>query len=96
MPTNNLRHQTSRTAGCKVECEKKSKIVKKRTLSVITYLIAGLTSVSCILSISHNNIYQDGEWANAQWLGQDIVTILIALPFLLISFIKGIENYDNR
>jgi len=67
-----------------------------RPLSTITLLIAGLTLVSCILSISNNSIYQDGQWANAQWLGQDIVTILIALPFLLISYFRGIKKGDKR
>lgn len=66
-----------------------------RPQSIITYLIAGLTLVSCILSISNNSIYQDGEWANAQWLGQDLVSLLIALPFLLLSFFKGIKKLDK-
>lgn len=68
----------------------------KRTLTYISYVIAGLTFVSTIISISDNNIYQDGEWANAQWLGQDIVTFLVALPFLMISFKRGIVCGDSR
>lgn len=68
----------------------------RRTLTIFSFLIAALTLVSCIISIGFNSIYQDGEWANAQWLGQDTVTILIALPLLLISFIKGIKGGNNR
>jgi hypothetical protein len=68
----------------------------KRTLTIITYLTGLLTLISCMLSIFNNDIYQDGEWANAQWLGQDMVTVALALPFLLISFLKGIRNGESR
>lgn len=68
----------------------------KTSLSIFTYLIAALTLVSCIISISTNSIYQDGEWANAQWLGQDIVTITLALPLLLISLFKGIRGNNPK
>jgi hypothetical protein len=68
----------------------------KRTLTLISYALALLTLVSCVLSIINNEIYQDGDWANAQWLGQDIVTILIALPLLLLSFFKGIRREELR
>lgn len=71
-------------------------MIAKRTLTYISYIIAGLTLISTIISVSANNIYQDGEWANAQWLGQDIVTLIIALPFLLISYTKGICGGDSR
>lgn len=67
----------------------------KRTLGFITFALALLTLVSCVLSIFNNDIYQDGEWANAQWLGQDMVTVLIALPLLLLSFVKGIRRGES-
>jgi hypothetical protein len=44
-----------------------------------------LVFISTINSILYNDIYQDGDWANAQWLGQDIVTLIIALPLLAFS-----------
>jgi hypothetical protein len=62
-----------------------------KTLIRISYLIAVLTLVSCLISITNNNIYQDGDWANAQWLGQDIVTLLLALPLLLLSTNRGVR-----
>lgn len=66
-----------------------------KTLIRISYLIAMLTLVSCLISITHNDIYQDGSWANAQWLGQDAVTLLLALPLLLLSTHHGVraENW---
>lgn len=68
----------------------------KRNLSIFTCLIAVLTLASCIISIGANSIYQDGEWAKAQWLGQDIVTITLALPLLLIAWIKGIKGGNSK
>jgi hypothetical protein len=70
--------------------------LKTKALSIITYLLAGLTFVSCILSITNNDIYQDGDWINAQWLGQDIVTLFIALPLLIVSFFKGIKKSNTK
>ena len=66
-----------------------------RTFITLNYLIAGFTLVSCAFSIFQNDIYQDGVWINAQWLGQDIVTLVIALPILLISLNRGFveENF---
>ena len=60
----------------------------QKTIQIFTYLISILAVISCAISITHNEIYQDGAWANAQWLGQDIVSLLIGVPLLLISQFK--------
>ncbi|MCB0637563.1 MAG: hypothetical protein KDC54_13130 [Lewinella sp.] len=52
----------------------------------MTYLLATLTVIACGFGLWHNDIYQDGPWANAQWLGQDAVTLVLATPLLLWSF----------
>jgi hypothetical protein len=70
--------------------------MKKRTQGLMNYTIVVLTAVSCIISISNNGIYQDGEWANAQWLGQDIVSLFIALPLLIISHKKGAQTNNRK
>ncbi len=51
-----------------------------------------LTVISCGISITNNDIYQDGDWANAQWLGQDLVTVFIAVPMLLVSYVQAISK----
>lgn len=63
-----------------------------KTIKVFSYLIAGLTFISCLISIGNNGIYKDGPWANAQWLGQDIVTLFLATPLLLLSHFQGIRR----
>lgn len=60
-------------------------MTNKYLLKPIAFLIIVLAAVSCIISISENDLYQDGEWINAQWLGQDIVTLFIAIPLLYVS-----------
>ena len=66
--------------------------MKKKTIIILTYLISGLTLVSCLISISNNGIYKDGVWANAQWFGQDVVTLLVATPLLLLTQFQGIRR----
>ncbi|AXG70537.1 hypothetical protein KORDIASMS9_02777 [Kordia sp. SMS9] len=68
----------------------------KSSLHTINYLIAALAIISCIISIFNNDIYQDGEWINAQWLGQDIVTLGMAVPILLISIIKTSDTKNRQ
>lgn len=70
--------------------------MRKKTLKYFTYLIFFLVLISCVISISNNAIYEDGEWANAQWLGQDIVTLFLAAPLLLISYFKGVKGNNSR
>jgi hypothetical protein len=70
--------------------------MKNETIKWTNFLISGLTLGSCLISITNNDIYEDGEWANAQWLGQDIVTLIIALPLLLISIIQGFKSENKK
>ena len=64
-------------------------MTSKPTLN-ITLLIVLLAAVSCFISTIKNDIYQDGEWSNAQWVGQDIVTLVIATPLLYIARNRGL------
>ena len=63
--------------------------MEQKTRTTLTYLIIVLVLFSGLLSIANNDIYQDGEWINAQWLGQDIVSVFLALPLLFIAYIQS-------
>lgn len=63
-----------------------------KSLKAIVALILLLVVISCSISIMNNDIYQDGDWANAQWLGQDMVTLFIAAPMLLVSYFQAISK----
>lgn len=55
-----------------------------------------LVFVSAAISILFNDIYQDGEWANAQWLGQDLITLFVALPLLAVSAHQSLRNQKQH
>jgi len=79
-----------------VRNKNKPEFVKIETINRINYLIAALILISCLISTTSNDIYQDGEWANAQWLGQDIITLVIALPLLIISNYKSVKTENKK
>ena len=60
--------------------------MRARIIDKISIAIFLLIVPSTLVGILFNDIYQDGEWANAQWLGQDIVTLFVAVPLLVASF----------
>lgn len=66
--------------------------MKESTALRLTILLAALVFAATILGIAFNDIYQDGEWIKAQYLGQDMVTLLVIIPLLLISAHHGINN----
>jgi hypothetical protein len=63
--------------------------MEKKTRTTLVFLIIVLVLISGLISITNNNIYQDGPWINAQWLGQDIVSVFIAVPLLFIAYIQS-------
>lgn len=59
----------------------------------INYTIALIATIYCLVTISNNDLYQDNPWLKAQWLGQDVVTLLIAIPVLLMSLKRGVGQH---
>jgi hypothetical protein len=47
-----------------------------------------LVILSCLVTIPFNHLFQDGEWVNAQWLGQDVVTLVVLAPLLGLAQYK--------
>jgi hypothetical protein len=67
-----------------------------KMLNRITGILLVLATISCLWTIFRNDMYQDGEWANAQWLGQDVVTLLLATPLLAMARYYGIQKSGWR
>jgi hypothetical protein len=61
-----------------------------KALGPLTGLLIVLSTIASVIGITNNTLYMDEAWANAQWLGQDWVTLLIAIPLLLFSSWKVI------
>lgn len=67
-----------------------------QVLRIISYMIIGLVLISCGISIACNDIYQDGAWANAQWLGQDVVSLFIVAPILWLAQHRAISKQSYK
>jgi len=61
-----------------------------KALGPLTGLLVMLCTVATVIGITNNDLYLDGEWTNAQSLGQDWVTLIIGMPVLLFSSWKVI------
>ncbi|XLS30672.1 hypothetical protein ACJD0Z_07550 [Flavobacteriaceae bacterium M23B6Z8] len=63
---------------------------------ILLLLLSCFIVISTIIAILFNDIYIDGAWINAQWMGQDVVTLFIAVPILLISRYKALTKNCYR
>lgn len=59
---------------------------EKKSL-ILTVLIVTLASIASLTGIIYTDIYRDNEFVNQVWLGNDIVTIGLGIPLLIISLI---------
>ena len=67
--------------------EAQSLIIMKndRILAGFIPLIALLALVATYGGLFLPDLYNDGDYINAQWLGQDFITLIVAVPALLLS-----------
>ncbi|MCE7993997.1 MAG: hypothetical protein HEP71_18555 [Roseivirga sp.] len=63
-----------------------------RALGALIWILAGLTLIATLTGVFRNDFYQDDEWVRAQWLGQDVVTLIFGIPLLLLAAKKAIVN----
>lgn len=52
-------------------------------MDVVNHLslaVVGLSTVAAGLGLGKDELYRDGDWANAQWYGQDFVTLFLVVP----------------
>lgn len=69
--------------------------MKNKILSYLVWLIFILIVISCTITILNNDLYRDGEWVNAQWLGQDVISLILGAPLLLLAHWKS-KNWKWR
>jgi hypothetical protein len=70
--------------------------IRPISIEIFTYIIIVLTFLSTLVGITNNDIYLDGQWINAQWLGQDLVTLVVVLPLLWWSFKKMLRHDEVK
>lgn len=66
--------------------------IEFRALWALIWTLASLALIATLTGILRNDFYQDGEWVRAQWLGQDVVTLLLGIPLMLVAARKAIVN----
>ena len=69
----------------------RSRIINKISIAIFLLIIP-----STLISILFNDIYQDGEWANAQWLAQDMVTLFVAIPLFVASYFNLKKKTEGK
>lgn len=55
----------------------------QRAARAASWVLAGLMAVQAAVGLAAPSIYRDAEWAKAAWYGNDLVTLLVAVPLLV-------------
>lgn len=65
---------------------------RQKTAIILTFIIIFLASIASLGGILNEELYQDNDFINRVWVGNDIITLLLAIPVMLISVILTINN----
>jgi hypothetical protein len=71
------------------------KTTKLTLCYVLTWIIAILATVACAGGIFIKDLYQDTSFIKTAWLGNDIVTLTVVLPMLIIALMLGKREYQR-
>src|SRR5687767_1322755 len=70
--------------------------MRKRTMSreikppyLFSMALAALMLVQSILGLLFQEQYRDAEWIKATWFGNDWVTLILAVPLLIVAIIMA-------
>ena len=67
-----------------------------KTAYVLTIVVAGLMLAQSSLGLLFRSQYRDVHWVTMTWLGNDWVTLALALPMLAASATVAIEQHTPR
>jgi len=59
--------------------------LRGRTERAMSFALAGLMALQAALGLLAPGAYRDVAWIKATWFGNDLVTLLIAVPVLLVA-----------
>jgi hypothetical protein len=54
---------------------------------IISYLITGLALIASLGGLLLDGLYRDTEFVKSTWFGNDIVTLVVAVPLLLSAVV---------
>lgn len=58
-----------------------------RSAYVLSWVIAALAAAQAVTGLALRTTYRDGAWVKLTWLGNDIVTLAVVVPLLLVSLV---------
>ena len=53
-----------------------------RAARLLSYVLAALMAIQAAVGLLVPSVYRDADWAKAAWFGNDIVTLVVAVPLL--------------
>ena len=63
---------------------------KMRAPSILTTALAALMVVQSVLGLVFQEQYRDVEWIKATWFGNDWVTLVAAVPLLVVALVLDV------
>jgi hypothetical protein len=71
------------------EIQAKELSYKMRAPYILTTALAALMVVQCVLGLVFHEQYRDVEWIKATWFGNDWVTLMVAVPLLVLALLTA-------
>lgn len=65
----------------------------QKTAINLSLLIIVLSIIAAIGGIYWDNLYQDNDFVNKIWLGNDIITLVFAIPLMMVSLILTVKGF---
>ncbi len=66
--------------------------IKTKPVTVLSLLIAVLSVLASAGGLFLKGVYRDNVFVTTTWLGNDAVTLFLAVPMLLVALIFGVRN----
>lgn len=61
--------------------------INKKLSIVLTVIIIMLSTIACLGGIFWDSLYRDNEFVTSVWTGNDLITLLLAIPTAVIALI---------
>ena len=68
---------------------------KSRSTHIISCFILAVSFAQALAGLSFPGLYRDGPWVRSAWLGNDVVTLVCAVPALAWSLIYSMRGSDR-
>lgn len=60
---------------------------RSRVPFVLGWIIAALMTVVSLVGLLAQDVYRDADWIRAAWFGNDIITLVVAVPLLIAGLL---------